>query len=157
MKSLFLFIIIAVSSSKSILAQGNLQFNQVLSYSGSLSCQGTACRNHDPWSIVSPSPRTVPTGKIWKLESVGWFGVINDSYYNQPFLVINGIKAYFGLLNRTLSEFSNQGNLISSPVWLKENDIFNIGMLVNQPYPCPNCPFFELSYHISILEFNVVQ
>ena len=55
--ALVLFLIIATS----VVAQGNLQFNQVVTYTGTGS---------GSFSYTSPT-WTVPVGKVWKIEGVG--------------------------------------------------------------------------------------
>lgn len=61
-----LFFLFTVLTSKSF-AQGNLQFNQVLTYSGSVYQGGTG----PTW--------TVPAGKVWKVENFTYsFFVLNN-------------------------------------------------------------------------------
>jgi hypothetical protein len=130
------FLIIALSSL-SILskAQGNLQFNQVLTYNGNL----TAGNN----TTVSSPTYTCPTGKVWKIESktrtpnnIG----ANGSY--------GTIEFY---LNGTLSQDLYSGNGIdTAPFWLKAGD--NIYYRFTNAFS----NFITASFTISIIEYNIV-
>lgn len=78
-------------------AQGNLQFNRVRTYTGSI------------YRIFD----TVPQGKVWKIESTGISGGTNYSGGNYTgFLTIN---------NSPYSNTSSQGS-IKEIIWLKEGD-----------------------------------
>jgi hypothetical protein len=144
MKNIFAFIFFALIVNVST-AQGNLQFNQVLSYTGSLSCNTNYC------GAQSPTTYTVPAGKVWKIESAGFNGGIGMSnYFPQAYLIINGVGAYGGLMSANQSTVT--GKLITSPVWLKAGDVLGWGMNSNSA----TGGTFSISMHISILEFNIV-
>jgi hypothetical protein len=76
-------------------AQGNLQFNQVITYN-----IGGIANNYDNVNF------TVPVGKVWKIESaVNWTG-------NPLMLYPNGVMSYGITLassSKTVSDF---------PIWL---------------------------------------
>jgi hypothetical protein len=135
MKHIFLVFII---SSLSILgiAQGNLQFNQVL--------------------LVNSSS-VVPEGKVWKIESV--MNGVNPAYDpNQNIgissclmsILINNSQVCVSLFH----EFQGSGNLAGSvasesafnptnlPIWLPAGTALNIG---------------KNAKYISVMEFNVPQ
>ncbi len=79
-------------------AQGNLQFNQVLTNTHSLN------------SYANSGQLTVPAGKVWKLEAIG--GTSSSAQFE-----ING--TYFPIApgwNLTLQ----------NPIWLKAGDNFSI-------------------------------
>ena len=131
-------------------AQGNLQFNQVLSYTGTVSCNGinTYC------SANSPSSYTVPANKVWKLESAGFSSYLANN--NSPdiistYLIINNTYVYGGPVNR--GSFSQKnGILITSPVWLKSGDVLSWGM----SSACTTNFISSASMHLSIIEFNII-
>lgn len=86
-------------------AQGNLQFNQVITYN-----IGGIANNYDNVNF------TVPVGKVWKIESaVNWTG-------NPLMLYPNGVMS-FGITlassSKTVSDF---------PIWLNAgyNGLFSI-------------------------------
>ncbi len=89
---LSLFFLFSLKSS----AQGNLQFNQVRTYGGTITAgycwteQGTVY--------------TVPNGKVWKIENFS--SINNDGSFR---LMINGVV---------------YDDLVNSPIWLKETDTF---------------------------------
>ena len=82
-------------------SQGNLQFNQVLSGSGTLGNNGAS------------TTLTVPADKVWKIESVnGWA----DSG-SRPGLTINGVSTLI--------------STATFPIWLKAGDTFRLTVLSN--------------------------
>jgi hypothetical protein len=82
-------------------AQGNLQFNQVISASATLASNGAS-------SII-----TVPADKVWKIESVnGW-----ADCGSRLGITINSISTLF-----SSSKF---------PIWLKPGDTFRLTVLTN--------------------------
>ena len=100
MKKLILLIIFGLSSFF-VNAQGNLQFNQVLTYSGSLAAD-TSTANY-----------TVPSGKIWKVEFAegGQRGIQ---------LIINNIAAI------DIADDGSSGDLVVKSFWLKAGDLLKI-------------------------------
>lgn len=96
MKKQFLLIIFGLSFFF-VNAQGNLQFNQVLTYSGSLSYT----------TNISPT-YTVPSGKVWKIE-------YTTGNRDGLFLLINNISTI------SLTGNPNWG-LTPLIFWLKAND-----------------------------------
>ena len=113
-------------------AQGNLQFNRVITYSGTLN-GGT---NSDTW--------TVPIGKVWKIESLPNPGTIftNGGTGNMAFN-INGVAVIY------LNTANNPGQ-INLPIWLKENDNIRFSYTV-----ASSSSFYN--HYISIIEFNLTQ
>jgi len=134
-----LFIFFALQS----FAQGNLQFNQVLTYSGSLTV------STGPWGGNSADgPQwVVPVNKVWKIENKtrtpnGWLNFL-----------ING---------NTITDFYERTNaynysaiaIDNSPIWLKANDVIKF----NISGTCPNGNGCTVNgnYSISIIEYNIV-
>jgi hypothetical protein len=95
----------------SVKAQGNLQFNQVVT--------------------VSTTTMTVPAGKVWKIESYSESEVtFNSNYssgcvnvnYHRPLVINNNNYYFFG----NMATASSGANYISTgnklPIWLKSGD-----------------------------------
>lgn len=113
-------------------AQSNLQFNQVLTYSGHLATTTSAGDSTEAW--------TVPQGKVWKIESAS----AAYGYVTYPvFLVVNGTKV-FDIYIYNSSTVRN----VYFPVWLKAGDAVRIA-----EYNTSNNFFTD--YFISIVEFNL--
>jgi hypothetical protein len=124
MKSFILFGVISLMFSLNAESQ-NLQFSQVLTYTGSI--QGSVTLNGPVY--------TVPAGKTWKVESVN---IISDVRYK-----ING----YNLLNQINGNGGGTPTLstIVFPFWLKPGDTI-------QPYLLSNS--VTLPFFISIIEFT---
>ena len=108
-------------------SQGNLQFNQVLSYAqlhGLSSCGSNVC------SWTGPT-YTVPTGKVWKIEHFAQGGQYPASLLVNSSFEINSVNG--------------------SPVWLKAGDQIQLRRVCTTA----NCASGG-SYLLSIIEFNVV-
>ncbi len=101
---IFILFILLLSIETSF-AQGNLQFNQVITYN-----IGGIANNYDNVNF------TVPVGKVWKIESaINWTG-------NPLMLYPNGVMSYGITLassSKTVSDF---------PIWLNAgyNGLFSI-------------------------------
>jgi hypothetical protein len=93
-------------------SQGNLQFNQVITYTGTF--QG------------SLSLGTVPNGKVWKIEA-------RSTDINQIYTFINGFRYDFIYGSSAGLVMNNQ------PMWLKTGDILSI---TSQPSCCINRDYF---------------
>ncbi len=119
-------------------AQGNLQFNQVLTYTGTLT----------PSQFVS-STYTVPTGKIWKIKYVNKLPYATVTTYN-------GIQPqYNGFALNINSKWLFGENF--TEIFLKSNDTLKLGWTNQSPSQGYNAPFANFDYVISIVEFNIVQ
>ena len=128
MKNILLILAIAFSSAS--FAQGNLQFNQV--------------------KLVGSAAETVPTGKIWKIESAT-YSPPPTWVYNAGGLVVNeNAIIQINGNNRTIrsirGEYYNgaagqQYWEQTFPIWLPAGTTLSAGALV---------------YELSIIEFNVV-
>ena len=108
-------------------AQGNLQFNQVLTYTqshGLSSCGSNVC------SWTGPT-YTVPTNKVWKIE-----------YFSQ-----GGQYPASLLVNSSFDVNSVNG----SPIWLKSGDQVQLRRVCTTA----NC-LSGGSYLLSIIEFNII-
>lgn len=124
-------LILAIAFSSASFSQGNLQFNQVLSYSQTFNTSASGSL----YSFTSPL-YTVPTGKVWKIEKF----VMHEesSSLTSGWLVVNsGCKLFPDEVN-------------SGPVWLKAGDEFVAKVSVS------GGSNFSGDFFISIIEFNVV-
>jgi len=121
----FLFLFLAVPSF--ILCQGTLQFNQVVSHTGT----GTG-----NWSYISPS-WTVPAGKVWKITSA--YATTGNAVVRNLDLDAGG-----GWASLSLNSYS------PTPVWLKAGDMVRLASSGN----C--CSASSFSYFFSAIEFNVI-
>jgi hypothetical protein len=136
------FLIIALSSL-SILskAQGNLQFNQVLTYNGIITANLS--------SPVSGPTYTCPTGKVWKIESKtrtpNTIGGANGAY--------GTIEFY---LNGTLSQDLYGTGVDTAPFWLKAGDIINYRYSISYSPGNSISNSVTASYTMSIIEYNIV-
>jgi hypothetical protein len=115
-------------------SQGNLQFNQVLTFTGSIGVIG-------PNAVTSPI-QTVPAGKVWKIESVGGLAS-NQSSGNVRF----GIQINTGI---SIVYWNNLIDQNICPIWLKTND--NLQFY----YHNPSTNAQTCSYIISVVEFNII-
>jgi hypothetical protein len=133
MKTIFLFVAM-ITTSLSIQAQGNLQFNQV--------------------KLIN-SNSTVPTGKIWKIESVlhgdnnSWaFGspstdCIMSIKINESNVCLSRLHTYASGTGFSNSAAASESafNCTSFPIWLPEGVTIDLGF---------NSKF------ISVIEYNLV-
>jgi hypothetical protein len=134
MKALFFFLIGLIWSD--FFSQGNLQFDKILTYTGYL--------GNPPYHASNISPTwTVPTGKVWKIESlttpgaevVG--GAVNGNY-----------AGFYFYLNGIAIEKSGTSQRPPLPIWLKTNDA-----IFFSSYSSLGA---GVGYYISILEFNII-
>ena len=109
-------------------AQGNLQFNQVVTLTGTLTTSPV---------VVG----TVPAGKVWKIEHNA---SERNGYAANISFVCNNVAsyAYFGSTGNP----PTQGH-VKGPIWLKSGDYIQ---LINSSVSYPSHYFF------SIVEFNVI-
>ena len=114
-----------VALNSLLYSQGNLQFNQVLTYGGTLNA-GSVSANNTNYTYGSPA-YTVPSGKVWKIESAMSSG--------GSALLVNNL--YAGSISSSIS---------MSPLWLKAGDILRCAGNANSAY----------TYFFSIIEFNII-
>jgi hypothetical protein len=128
-----LLFILAITCSGLSFAQGNLQFNQVISISTSIQCTGANCN-------VSSINYTVPTGKVWKLESSY---ALNTTTSGQTTLSyrLNGLSV------RNLF-----GGASSHPDWYKAGDVISLYLT----HTDGASTIGSANYRFSIIEFNIV-
>jgi len=136
------FVLIIVLSNLTILgkAQGNLQFNQVLTYNGTLT------------SSTSPglSPTySCPAGKVWKIESKTKTPCKNNGYYvNYP--AVTTLNCY---LNGTwFQDYYVSEEINNSPLWLKAGDYIYFELINQNTIAFPNASY---PYFMSIIEYNI--
>jgi hypothetical protein len=130
---IFILFVLLISIETS-LAQGNLQFNQVVTYTGTGS---------GSFSYVSPS-WTVPAGKVWKIESAS--PNLGNTAVSRAVNINAG--ASWGLFALTTS--SQETTINPFPIWLKAGDLVQLQAAGN----C--CSTTSFSYAISIIEFNII-
>ncbi len=134
MRLYFVFFFIIFISYHPYKAQGNLQFNQVITLTGTLTVNNGA---------INAQFYTVPSGKVWKIEHVG----------GSTSLTGNGTQ--YGLTINNATTISYWGSSTSNyhkeicPIWLKASD--SLSFYWSQYNSSQSC-----SYVISILEFNVI-
>jgi hypothetical protein len=122
-----LFLILFLAAPSLLKSQGTLQFNQVVTHSGTGS---------GSWSYNSPS-WTVPAGKVWKITSVN---AIAGSSANRNLV----IDAGGGFANISINDYN------PAPIWLKAGDAVRLSAAGN----C--CSVVSFSYWFSAIEFNVI-
>jgi hypothetical protein len=145
MKKIFLLILFFLTLNSKLFSQGNLQFNQVISESGSISGSVYTV------TYNSPNSYTVPSGKVWKIESVSFMITsVNTSYSQRFFLKLNSNQV---LSNQGgTSIYDRAGTLNNEPIWLKSGDVITFGMINNCSPTCSQ----SATFHLSALEFNVI-
>ena len=109
-------------------AQGNLQFNQVVTLSQNFNLTGCGS-NQCAWT---GPVFTVPAQKVWKIE-----------YFSS-----SGVGDVVMTMNSTVNISG-----ISTPIWLKAGDQFQMKKLCGVG---ASCGLQVGSFFISIIEFNVV-
>lgn len=117
-----------------VVAQGNLQFNQVVTYTGTGS---------GSYSYTSPT-WTVPAGKVWKIESA------SPSLANSAVTRKINVEAGGGWGTFALTTASNETSINPFPIWLKAGDQVQLQASGNC---CSTTTFY---YAISIIEFNII-
>ena len=124
-------------------AQGNLQFNQVKNFSGYIT-------NPNSTSIIPLD--TVPSGKVWKIESIGMSPLvesINSAACDKTVFVINGVE-YYNHAVRTSANYNLV--VLNENLWLKSGDV--IGYKGRSVTNCSgNTP---QPYFISLIEYNII-
>ena len=132
-KILSLVVALLFTASLSSFAQGNLQFNGVKTFTGTIVSQ-TAGQN-------SSAVQTVPANKVWKVEkiftsSAPYTG--NGNYFvTLMALKINGVECNY---------FYSGDKQAEVPFWLKAGDTFSLVLNSGS----------NINYCISIIEFNIV-
>jgi len=124
MKKIILILVLIMAKNE-LKAQYNLQFNQVLTFNGN------ALSNS--FLVIG----TVPTNKVWKIET--W-----NTNWTELNILINGTRFIYAnyYVNGSMVMSSNY-----NPIWLKSNDILEVQVPNNGLTP----PYF-----FSIIEFNLV-
>jgi hypothetical protein len=125
-------------------AQGNLQFNQVITYTGSI--QWSTAQAGQPFFVNGPQ-WTVPSGKVWKVEHKKKTPFQNLGFY------LNGISVVDIFRSSNVYGYSGV-SIDNSILWLKENDIINFAATAGNGEN--NGTGGTVEYVISILEFNVI-
>ncbi len=148
------FLIISLTA----ISQGNLQFNQVLTFSRVINTTNnisTSYNNSAYYAYVNYKDTSliVPTGKVWKIEKMdGSLTINNPNGYN-------GGGATTGIGSLMVNN-AHQISVAQSygVVWLKAGDVINM-VLTNAGGGYSGGGGFTSTYtnFLSILEFNIVQ
>lgn len=93
----FLFLV----SIQASFAQGNLQFNQVITYA---------------FASSNTTPITVPAGKVWKLENC----MLNSTSNTYTFMLYNGV-------NYNLRQQLTSSQVANFPFWLSAGTSVTFG------------------------------
>jgi len=147
MKKLSLTISFILISISCVFAQGNLQFNQVLTFGGNLSASG--CN----WSTIYDTSQSwiVPQNKVWKIEHKT--RVIEGGLLQ--FLINNTLM--FDLFEKTVQPVPGAigyaMTVDNAPIWLKSGDAIKFQASMNVGNACNS---FSKPYFISIIEYNIV-
>lgn len=142
MKKAFLLILITLNCHFKSTAQGNLQFNQVLTYQGGISY---SAGQNQGYSVNGPQ-WTVPQNKVWKVEAK------SRTPEGSLKFMINGFN------HNDLYERKDIGNnyfalaIDDSPIWLKSNDVINFYASGTCGWSCSG----SATYSITIIEYNIV-
>lgn len=126
MKNLLFFTFLLISLS--FTAQGNLQFNQVVTLTGTTII--------DPFTLA-----TVPAGKVWKIEhssAARGGSPANVSY------VCNNVSSPISLPQTNWATYKLQ---VDGPIWLKAGDSIKF---------TNSSANYATDYFFSIIEFNIV-
>jgi hypothetical protein len=124
------FLILCILLSNAVCSQNNLQFSKVISESFTLPTAGYGA------GIQYSTLRTVPTGKVWKIESMG--GTNSEEACG---FEINGNR--FPFYTQQFYSITKQ-----NPIWLSAGTTFRFWN---------NNQYSSTSFYFSIIEFNVVQ
>lgn len=137
LRTLTLLVVMEFSHFSS-LAQGNLQFNQVLTYTGYIiaSCPQAWCT-----ASASSPIWVVPQNKVWKIEYKSRTDGGGARFYLNGVSMADVYERYHGAGGASIA-------IDNAPVWLKAND--EIHFEASGTYSV-NHPFI-----ISIIEYNIV-
>jgi hypothetical protein len=124
---LLLFIFLSFSAFHAMYAQGSLQFNRVVTHTGTAT---------GSWSYVSPS-WTVPAGKVWKITAA--YPTTGNAVNRNLEMDAGG-----GWASLALNNFN------PAPIWLKAGDVVRLSASGN----C--CSVSSFSYLFSAIEFNII-
>lgn len=162
MKTFYAFIIFSMLTFE-YKGQANLVFNQVLSYTNTISGPITVVDN----TITNSTTNyTVPSGKTWKIESLNFYNdswnLISSTSYSDELIPevivkINGVKVKASLLRHygnVINYYSISGNLIEQPLWLKNGDV--ITFCIRNNYYMGGTINGSTNVHLSIIEYNIV-
>lgn len=160
MKQLLLIGFFTVSLS--LFGQGNLEFNQVLTpnltISGSITIDAIGVS-----STLSSSNLTVPTGKVWKIESIfpNYINNFKWNYSTYTYLISPSSGNYKSNLAMLINGSQARPNSINeeiiqhNAIWLKAGDqlSFQFSAIGSQAGPFTGG---LINIPLSIIEFNVV-
>lgn len=137
--SLFLFICFA----QSLIGQGNLQFNQALTFENTGTWQAGVADYSSPIY-------TVPNGKVWRIEYIN----LRRTWTHNPQqaqLIING-KVIYDNLGETPDLSGGMVNSeLKCPFWLGASSTIRANFTGGNQNV-----FYQGSYFFSIIEFNIV-
>jgi len=150
-KALFILMVTVASSTTLLKAQGNLQFNQILTYSVDTFPNKPDSDKYGNPIGYSGDRYKVPAGKVWKIN---YFNIAQTSQ-NNFFVNINNVDAIPVYYNYPTYTWNNGGatTILGSPTtspsfWLKANDILKVHT-TSSIIP-------EIKYFISLTEYNII-
>ncbi|MDX2001885.1 MAG: hypothetical protein SFW35_05620 [Chitinophagales bacterium] len=127
-------------------AQGDLQFNQVINTTYTMSVTGSSGGN--PGFLTNTYTINVPAGKVWKLESVkvAYAPSNNPTFFNFP-----AGSSFSHSLSMDGGVLSTGSDWFEGPIWLKEgaHTIYFTGTAYNTSIAHIYTAFF------SYIEFNI--
>jgi hypothetical protein len=135
----FLLVSLAILLFGNVFGQGNLQFNQVISMN--FSATGFDGGNF-PWDI---QPVTIPSGKVWKIESVR----LTERDDSAPVYYRSNNAAAF-IIGENLIETGSATSNYPFPVWLPAG---NYSFKLQGESWSAGYSYYCL---VSIIEFNVI-
>lgn len=161
-----LLLIVFFTSSLSLFGQANLEFNQVLTPNLTISGSITIDANGVS-SILSSSNLTVPTGKVWKIESIfpNYINIFKYSYSTYTYyinttgsgagnakthlvMMINGLQVRPNIIDEEIIQ--------NNAIWLKSGDLLSFRFSATAGSSNNTYNNGLINIPLSILEFNVV-
>jgi hypothetical protein len=123
-------IIVFICGFNYFFSQGNLQYNQIYNFSGTLSNIYPSTNTNNNGYSHGISPLTVPASKVWRIERLWIQGTNNPSVFINNLCIIQAMN-------------NVEVNLVN-PIWMKSGDILRLGGI--GPH----------LYSINVVEFNVI-
>ena len=141
-----------------LFSQGNLQFNQVLT--PDITISGSISINAGVGTVLNSSGLTVPSGKVWKIESI--FAVYNN-YFACTSCSGSSSSANLSNINLTMQKNGVKARphsidkeiIENNAIWLKSGDEISFKVTGSGGY---NGTYINGSIIIpfSIIEFNII-
>lgn len=136
----FLVILFLIKCALNFSAQSNLEFSQVLYYSGNLVAYSMSTVESPVW--------TVPENKVWKIENRSFTGlnslqfIVNNVSQSNTFLYNTGLQAGAWAATSVIND---------NPFWL------NAGGTIKFRLSLGGGSSIASDYFISIIEYNIIN